>query len=482
VHHQKKSPWGSATAEHPQSIVEIQKQEQQKQKDPGSNIWGSQGIAEPAKQEPVQPAQKESIPVVKLTKEEALAAFWDVETPKSPVKQTQVSVKQKQPEPIPIQKAEVIRAPEITSTEIPQPQATTSKKHKAKKEIVKPVETVKIEPVKVSGDFWDLPEGNKQEDKKAWSNVESDTKKLSLRDIQREEIDANKNKPKPEKPKLPEDNKEVLWTASAKAKPKSLREIQEEELKRQQIEKELLDEEKRNQAKNLKPAAASWTAWYNTDNKKSTIREIQEQELKQKDTNEEEIRKYDKDTLFIGWEGSTHQKSTVSIKDIQKEELSKSKPIQTESKEIIKEQQIKKTPLAPNPWGTATTQVKSLREIQAEESGQKIIPKVAPVKEESSLFWDVPDEDSKTKSTTTSESDFPSLNSASKKQVSKQTPTKQYAQALLQHTPTISPKPTAKTDIKPTPSKKKTKMQKVKPELLGFNSSSSLSHNDDNKN
>jgi len=157
--------------------------------------------------------------------------------------------------------------------------------------------------------------------KKAWSNVESDTKKLSLRDIQREEIDANKNKPKPEKPKLPEDNKEVLWTASAKAKPKSLREIQEEELKRQQIEKELLDEEKRNQAKNLKPAAASWTAWYNTDNKKSTIREIQEQELKQKDTNEEEIRKYDKDTLFIGWEGSTHQKSTVSIKDIQKRRI-----------------------------------------------------------------------------------------------------------------------------------------------------------------
>jgi len=166
-------------------------------------------------------------------------------------------------------------------------------------------------------------------------------------------------------------------------------------------------------------------------------------------------RKYDKDILFTGWEGSSYQKGTISIKEIQKEELNKSKSIpQIESKELIKEQQIKKTPLAPNPWGTTTTQVKSLKEIQAEESVQKIIPPitqqkvVSPVKEESSLFWDVPDEDSKTKSNTASESDFPSLNSASsKKQSSKQTP-KQYAQALLQNTSTTpttkQPKSTSK--------------------------------------
>jgi len=362
---------------------------------------------------------------------------------------------------------------------------------------VKPVEIVKpkIEPATVLGEFWDIPEVSKPEEKKPWSNVEIENKKSSIRDIQKEEIDANKNKPKPEKPKLvPDEPKEVLWTSTAKSKPKSLREIQEEELKRQQREKEILEEEKRTQTKNTKPATTTWTSvWNNNESKKQTIREIQEQELKQKDTNEEDPRKY---VVKDAWDYSTYQKSTsLSIKDIQKEELNKSKPSThiPELKETLKEpQQAKKTPLAPNPWGASasSTPVKPLREIQAEESVQKATPptvvpsKSAPTKEDS-FFWDVPEnEESKTKTRKSSlDSDFPTLSSASKKQgAPKQAPPKQYAQALLQTTtppPITSPKQPktthpAKTDTKTstTPSKKKAKMSKIKPELLGFTNSS----------
>jgi hypothetical protein len=264
------------------------------------------------------------------------------------------------------------------------------------------------------------------------------------------------------------------WASKAEPAPSqslSLREIQEQELRRQQELKNREMEILRQQQLQSKSQSPRWGAWGSaTGTQKVNLKEIQEQELKSKPVDQAKpVPATVEEPLPLNWVKQP-EPTPVETKQLEKAKSKKSKQAEEEEKKAAEaqaqaQQQAKKNqpkkvepepkkqpesdknkktkqpepqPKAakkePSAWGSvpaATSQPKSLREIQESELQTAVAsqPRTqTPIANEDDFFWgtaDKPTHPSPSKQTVSSKQpasvlkteEFPSLSGTKKKAV-----------------------------------------------------------------